>query len=96
MRTDGRGVETFHGVWRSDGRQVKRKLGLKRPRGGCEGLTAAQAERELRRLMDDTIPTVARGDRLTLGDVGKRYQRHLEAQGQYRLPPNRGRTWSRG
>jgi hypothetical protein len=46
--------------------------------------------------MDDTIPTVARGDRLTLGDVGKRYRRHLEAQGQYRLPPNRGRTWSRG
>jgi integrase len=84
VRTDGRGVETFHGVWRSDGRQVKRKLGLKRPRGGREGLTAAQAERELRRLMDDTIPTVARGDRLTLGDVGKRYRRHLEAQGRKR------------
>ncbi len=28
VRTDGRGVDTYHGVWRSDGRQVKRKLGL--------------------------------------------------------------------
>ena len=71
VRTDGRGVETFHGVWRSDGRQIKRKLGLKRPRGGREGLTTAQAERELRRLMDERIPTVARGDRLTLAEVSE-------------------------
>src|ERR1700730_6221136 len=84
IRTDGRGVETFHGVWRSDGRQVKRKLGLKRPRGGRQGLTAAQAERELRRLIDETIPTVARGDRLTLSQVGERYRSHLEAQGRKR------------
>jgi hypothetical protein len=50
VRTDGRGVETFHGVWRSDGRQVKRRLGLKRPRGGREGPTAAHVRAQYRPL----------------------------------------------
>jgi|NGEPerStandDraft_6_1074524.scaffolds.fasta_scaffold37134_2 hypothetical protein len=73
VRTDARGAETYHGVWRSEGRQIKRKLGVKRPRGGRAGLTSAEAERELRRLMDEAVPTVARGDRLTLSQVGERY-----------------------
>jgi integrase len=81
---DSRGVETFYGVWRSDGRQVKRRLGVKRSSGGRDGLTAAQAEGELRRQMSETVPTVARCDRLTLSQVGERYHAHLEAQARKR------------
>ena len=80
LRTDSRGVETFYGVWRSNGRQVKRRLGVKRSSGGRDGLTTAQAEAELRRMMSETVPAVARGDRLTLSEVGGRYQAHLKAQ----------------
>jgi integrase len=84
VNIDSRGVETFHGVWRSEGRQIKRRLGVKRPRGGREGLTAAQAEAELRRLMGEEVPAVARGDRLSLSQVGERYQTHLKSQGRKR------------
>jgi hypothetical protein len=66
VRSDARGGETFYGIWRVDGRQVKRRLGAKRPRGGRSGLTMTDAERELRRLIDSVTPTAAAGDRLTL------------------------------
>jgi integrase len=84
VRTDSRGVESYHGVWMADGRQTKRRLGAKRARGGRGGLTSAQAEAELRRLMGEAVPAVARGDRLTLSQVGERYRAHLRAQGRKR------------
>ena len=37
LRTDKRGRETFYGTWYTDGRRVKRRLGIKRPKGSSEG-----------------------------------------------------------
>src|SRR5271157_4145934 len=82
VRTDAQGGETFHGVWRCDGRQVKRRLGAKRPRGGRTGLTTTDAERELRRLIDSVTPIGAAGDRLILSEAGRRYRSHIAAQGR--------------
>jgi hypothetical protein len=43
--------DNWYGRWHLDGTRVKRKLGPVRPEGTREGLTRAQAERELRRAM---------------------------------------------
>jgi integrase len=75
-RADAAGRESWYGTWYSGGRRVKRKLGPKRQRGSREGLTAAQAERELRRLMD--AERIVVGSRLSLSDVAQRYLEHLE------------------
>ena len=66
-RTDAAGRESWYGIWYSGGQRIKRKVGPKRQRGGRDGLTAAQAERELQRRMESERP-VARS-RLCLGDV---------------------------
>lgn len=58
VRADSAGVESWYGTWWADGRKVKRKLGPKRPAGSREGLTAAQAERELRRRIDSERPVL--------------------------------------
>jgi integrase len=84
LRTDSNGRETFYGSWWSGGQRVNRRLGTKRPRGSREGLTATQAEEKLRELIAETVPTAARGDRLTLSEAGERYQRHLEKEGRKR------------
>ena len=49
VESDGRGRESWYGKWYVAGQRVQRKLGTKRPRGSREGLTRAQAERELQR-----------------------------------------------
>ena len=51
IRTDGNGRESWYDKWRANGRQVKRRIGLKRAEGARDGLTRTQAEQELRRLM---------------------------------------------
>jgi hypothetical protein len=51
VRVDASGGEAWYGQWRLNGRQIKRKIGPKRSRGSAEGLTKAQAETELRRLV---------------------------------------------
>ena len=84
VRTDAAGRETFYGSWWSNGTRVKRRLGVKRARGSREGLTAAQAETELRRLMGDVRPSSSAGDRLDMAEVGRRYRKHLEALGRKR------------
>jgi integrase len=62
----------YYGKWREpDGRQIMRRLGPVRPRGTREGLTQTQAEAELRRLMGEAHPTVARGERRTLAEVAE-------------------------
>jgi integrase len=76
VRADSAGVETWYGTWWADGRKMKRKLGPKRPAGSREGLTAAQAERELRRRIDSERPVLR--SRLTIATAAARYLEHLE------------------
>jgi integrase len=84
VRTDSAGRETFYGSWWANTRRVNRRLGVKRARGSREGLTGAQAEAELRRLMGEVTPNAAQGDRLDVAEVGRRYRKHLEALGRKR------------
>lgn len=73
-----RGV--WYGKWRVDGEQVKRKLGPTRT-ANRDGLTRPQAERRLREKMAEVRSATPR-ERLTLGEAGERYIRHLEALGR--------------
>jgi integrase len=59
---------------------VKRKLGPVREPGSRDGLTKAQAERELRRRMD-TEGATPTGERLTVSEAAERLIDHLEAYG---------------
>ncbi len=63
---------------------MNRRLGVRRARGSREGLTTAQAEAQLRRLMGEVGPTAPQGDRLDVGDAGRRYRHHLAALGRKR------------
>jgi integrase len=83
VRSDSAGRETYYGSWWSNGRRVNRKLGPKRARGSREGLTAAQAEAELRRLIRD-VQSEQLTDRLDVSEVGQRYLAHLKALGRKR------------
>jgi integrase len=72
----------WYGRWYSNGERVKRQLGPVRPPGTRDGLTRAQAEREMRRLMAaaDLIPVLA--ERVTVAQAGERLIAHLEALGR--------------
>jgi integrase len=83
VRTDARGAEAWYGLWWADGRRVKRKLGPKRQPGTRDGLTRAQAERELRRAIDREIFTPVER-RVDLEEVADRYLKHLESLGRKR------------
>jgi integrase len=73
-RTDKSGRKVYYAKWRTDaGRQIMRRIGDKRAHGSPVGLTKAQAEKELRRVMDDDRSKLRPSERLTLVDVGKRY-----------------------
>ncbi len=76
VETNANGVESWYGSWYSSGRRVKRKIGLKRVPASREGLTRAQAERELRRLTESERPVVR--SRLTVAAAGAFYVEHLE------------------
>ena len=71
----------WYGQWWIGGRQVRRVIGPKRQPGSREGLTRTQAERELRRVMQEVRQAPAQG-RVTVGEAGERYLRHLEAMGR--------------
>jgi integrase len=75
-QTDTTGKESWYGRWYIGGQQVKRKIGPKRVRGSREGLTRAQAEREMRRRMQTEKPVIR--SRVTVGDLATRYMEHLE------------------
>src|SRR5215212_1361731 len=62
-------------------RRVKRKLGAVRDPGSRTGLTKSQAEREMRRRIDDETPSVSVGDRLTVSQAGERLVDQLEVYG---------------
>ena len=69
---------SWYGQWRVGGRLVKRRLGARREPGTWRGLTKAQAERELRRAMDE-VRCVSTAERVSLDEASRRYLRHLEA-----------------
>ncbi len=76
---DARGRESWYGRWQTPGGgKANRKLGPKRQTGGREGLTQVQAERELRRRIDDDAVVIARGQRRTITEAGATYVDHLE------------------
>lgn len=84
VREDSTGRESWYGHWRTNGRQVKRKVGPKRADGTREGLTRAQAEAELRRLMAEVTVARPTGERLTVAELGRRYMADLERRGRKR------------
>lgn len=69
--------ESWYGQWRVGGRLVKRKLGPRREAGKRRGLTRSQAERELRRAMQEVL-VAAPGERVGLKEAGESYVRYLE------------------
>ena len=75
--SDKAGRVSWYGSWWSGGVRVKRKLGLKRTQGTADGLTRAQAEKELRKRIerDVIVPTAARR---TIEQAGGAYVDHLE------------------
>src|SRR4051794_2588592 len=81
-RVDGNGRATWYGKWRSNGRQVMRRIGPKRGGAVREGFTRAQAEAELRRLIGDHMPVASVGELLTVDEVARRYLTHAARQGR--------------
>lgn len=98
VRTDRNGRETWYGHWRANGRQVKRKVGVKRAEGARDGLTRTQAEGELRRLIDTTTARAAKsGVKLTIGELEPVYRDYLAKRGRkpttLRAVESGGRVW---
>lgn len=79
--TGARGAESWYGQWRVGRRLVKRKVGPKRQAGSTEGLTRTQAERRLRRMMEEELE-VTPAERVTVDVAGQRYLRHLGSLGR--------------
>jgi integrase len=75
--TDKAGVESWYGSWRVGGRRVQRKIGLKRQAGGSYGLTRVQAERELRKRIENDL-ILATSERRTVAEAASLYVDHLE------------------
>ena len=82
IRADRQSREAWYGHWRSNGRQVKRKIGPRRMPGSREGLTRKQAEAELRRMIGTTQVKPRAGERLTIGEVASRYIAHARRRGR--------------
>lgn len=78
----------WYGKWRTDGRQVLRRLGPKRSRGAADGLTKAQAEARLRELMaavaaEDVRPAADKTRRphaYTIAELGDLFIAHARDQ----------------
>jgi integrase len=83
IRADSNGRMSWYGQWRVGGRRVTRKLGSKREVGTRLGLTRAQAERRLQRLID-TETHAPVDERLSVGETGELLVAHLEALGRKR------------
>ena len=82
IRRDAGGRAVWYGKWRVRDRQVKRRIGFARRTGTREGLTRAQAERELRRKMEAGVPAIGTGERRTVEDAGQRLIEHLGSLGR--------------
>jgi integrase len=82
VRRDAAGRETWYGKVGVGDQQVKRRLGRKRVPGTSDGLTRRQAEAALRRLARQVEQRPPAGERLTIGEAGRRYIDHVEALGR--------------
>jgi integrase len=82
VHADRNGREIWYGRWRASGRQLNRALGPKRPRGSREGLTQAQAEKELRRMISATQVKPRSGERLGVEEITARYLAHAKRRGR--------------
>jgi integrase len=74
---DRAGRVSWYGSWWSGSTRVKRKIAVKRTPGTADGLTRAQAEKELRKRIERDV-IVASAARRTLGEAGSAYVDHLE------------------
>src|SRR5436305_882521 len=83
VRTDANGRETWYGQWRVGTKLVKRRIGPKRETGTRDGLTKPQAEKELRRLIDESRVS-APVRRLSVAEAGDLYLAHLHTVGRKR------------
>src|SRR3954454_6060080 len=76
---------SYYGRWRAlDGRYVNRRIGKVRARGQSDGITKAEAERALRRLIEaeDAQPPPARAQRpKTVDDAVNALRERLQLQG---------------
>lgn len=68
------------GVWRSDGRQIKRTLGRIRLQGSRQGLTEKQAEKRLHEVMASFEPP--RGEAVGFTDVANHHIDRIERLGR--------------
>ena len=82
VRTDRNDRETWYGYWRTSGREVRRRIGLRRTAALRDGLTRAQAEAELRRLIGEVKVEPRSGELLTVEQAGKRYLQYLQNRGR--------------
>ncbi len=71
----------WYGHWRTNGRQVKRKLGAVRQPGSKDGLTERMAERELQRRIEVTEAPRASGEALTIAQISARYRHAAKRRG---------------
>jgi integrase len=81
-RTYADSSKAWYGIWWAGARRVKRKLGPTRSPGSRDGLTRAQAETELRRMMAAVSASAIVGERITIEELADRYRRQLEAAGR--------------
>jgi integrase len=95
VKTDGAGRATYYGKWRVGQRQVMRRIGPRRKPNTREGLTQAQAEAELRRLMSGEVALVSRDERQRLVDVCELLATRKEALGRKRATVDAYRSWNR-
>jgi hypothetical protein len=82
VRTDRNDRETWYGYWRTGGRELRRRIGLRRTAALRDGLTRAQAEAELRRLIGEVKVEPRSGELLTVEQAGKRYLQYLQNRGR--------------
>ena len=82
IRVDAGGWEHWYGHWRANGRQVKRRIGLKRPEGTRDGLTRVQAEAKLRDLITATRVDPRTGEDLDIEEASRRYRLAAERKGR--------------
>lgn len=83
VRRDAAGRETFYGKWTAPGgRQVKRKIGLKRVPGSRDGLTRRQAEIALRELMAATDALPVTSVRVDMQTAATTYLAEMQTRGR--------------
>jgi integrase len=95
VKTDHAGRATYYGKWRVARRQVMRRIGPRRNPNTREGLTQAQAEAELRRLMGGETTVVGRGDRRPLTEACELLAQRKEALGRKKATVESYRSWCR-